>query len=78
MGTQNDRSVYQQKDGTWANKLNSASTPTSTHSTQQQAYDAAKRDVENAGGGEITVWGIDGKIQYKNTIGKKDPFPPRG
>jgi hypothetical protein len=51
----------------------------SRHATQASAYESARNLCHNSGGGEVIVWGLDGKIQYRNTISpKKDAFPPRG
>lgn len=50
----------------------------STHRTQDAAMDAARDAIRRSGGGELIVQGRDGKIVRKDTIGKKDEFPPRG
>ena len=71
-----DRSVFK-RDGVWHNKRNDASKSTSTHGTQAEAIQAAKQNLLNQGGGDLSVMGLNGKIRSKDTYGKKDPFPPR-
>ena len=39
---------------------------------------AARELIRNSGGGELVVQGRDGRIRQKDTIGKDDPYPPRG
>ena len=65
--------------GKWAAKLQGAERASSLHRTQREAYEAARNYADNAGGGEISTHRADnGQIRQKNTIGKRDPFPPRG
>jgi len=71
-----DRSVFK-RDGEWHNKRNDASKSTSVHKTQKEAEAAARANLNNQGGGELTTVGRDGKIRSKDTIGKKDSFPPK-
>ncbi|HYX09259.1 MAG TPA: DUF2188 domain-containing protein [Bacteroidales bacterium] len=74
----NDRSVYRRSDGKWANKKDSASKASSVHDTQKDAAKAAKKNLNNQGGGELKIMGRDGKIRSKDTISPgNDPFPPR-
>lgn len=74
----NDRSVYRRSDGKWANKKDSASKASSVHDTQKDAAKAAKKNLNNQGGGELKIMGTDGKIRSKDTISPgNDPFPPR-
>lgn len=64
--------------GLWEVKLKGG-VLVSNHGTQNLAYSDARNRCERGGGGEVIVWGLDGKIQYRNTIPpKRDPFPPRG
>lgn len=73
-----DYKVYP-KGGKWVAKAQDATRASSLHETQKQAYEAAHRYVTNAGGGDISIHRKDtGAIREKNTIAKKDPFPPRG
>lgn len=74
-----DRTIYQRDDGTWANKRNDGSKPSSVHDTQQDAIDAARENLKNQGGGELIIQGINGKIRDKITIKPgNDPYPPQG
>lgn len=78
MSKDRDRMVYQKNDGTWANKRDDASRASSVHDTQGEAVNAAKNNLKNQGGGELSIKGRDGKIRSKDTISPgKDPFPPR-
>jgi Uncharacterized protein conserved in bacteria (DUF2188) len=78
MSKRQDRMVSQRPDGTWANKRNDADKASSTHATQAQAIEAARRMLQNSGGGELTVQGRDGGIRSKNTIAPgNDPNPPK-
>lgn len=72
-----DRTVY--KDGDeWVNKRNDAERATSRHRTQREAEQAARSNLKNQGGGELTTKGVDGKIRSKDTIAPgNDPNPPR-
>lgn len=72
-----DRMVYRRPDGQWANKRHGADRPADLHPTQKAAIDAARKNLQNSGGGELEVKGLNGKIRSKDTIAKPDPFPPR-
>lgn len=63
-----DRIVYQLHDGRWANKRNDASRVTSIHNTQAEAIAAARRNLENQGGGELSVKSRRGPIRDKDTV----------
>jgi hypothetical protein len=73
----NDRTVSQREGGKWANKRDGATRAGSLHNTQADAVKAAKRSLLNSGGGELKTKGTDGKIRSKDTIGKRDPNPPK-
>jgi hypothetical protein len=74
-----DRVVYQREDGSWANKRNDASKASSLHETQAEAIEAARENLKNQGGGELTVQSRKGPFRDKDTVHPgKDPFPPRG
>jgi hypothetical protein len=73
----NDRTISKRPDGKWANKKNGASRASSIHDTQKEAIQAAKDQLRNSGGGDLTVQGRDGKFRSKDTIGKSDPNPPK-
>lgn len=75
--SKNDRSVYPTGDGRWANKRNDATRPAIVHDTQSEANSAARENLQNSGGGELTTMGRNGQIRSKDTIGKNDPCPPK-
>jgi hypothetical protein len=68
MQKNNDRIVYKNSEGLWANKSNSASKAAGLHKKQEQAVQEAKLMLENSGGGELIIKGLDGKIRSKDTI----------
>ena len=45
--------------------------------TQKEAIQRATKIARNIGE-EVVIHGTNGRIRDKNTVGKKDPFPPRG
>jgi hypothetical protein len=73
-----DYNVY--KDGDeWVTKREDATRASSRSARQSDAYDDAKRFAGNAGGGDVTVAGVDGQSRYKNTIDPaKDPRSTKG
>lgn len=75
--SKDDRIVYRRPDGQWADKRHGASRPASLHPTQGVAIDAARQHLQNSGGGELEVKGLNGRIRSKDTIAKPDPCPPR-
>lgn len=78
MSKPQDRTVFRRDDGAWENKRNDADRASSVHQTQREAEEAAKRMLQNQGGGELTTMGRDGKIRSKDTIAPgNDPCPPR-
>jgi hypothetical protein len=78
MANKAGRSVYQRDDGKWVNKNNDAERAGSLHDTQGTAEEAARRMLQNEGGGELSTHGRDGKIRSKDTIAPgPDPYPPR-
>ena len=78
MSKDRDRTVFRDTDGNWVNKRNDADKASSRHRTQGEAIDAAKEMLQNQGGGELTVQGLDGKFRSKDTIAPgNDPLPPR-
>lgn len=73
-----DRTVFRRQDGQWVNKRNDTSKASSVHDRQSDAIDAARDMLQNAGGGELTTKGRDGKIRSKDTIAPgNDPNPPK-
>lgn len=74
----NDRIVYRRaEDGKWADKRHGASRPAELFDTQREAAESARQHLQNSGGGELEIKGLDGRIRSKDTIAKPDPFPPR-
>ena len=74
-----DRNVYRRSDGTWVNKRVDSDRASSLHDTQADAYAKAREMSERAGGGEITISGVNGQFREKNTIPPgRDSFPPPG
>jgi hypothetical protein len=74
-----DRNVFRRADGTWVNKRADADRASSLHSTQADAYAFAREMSKRAGGGEITISGVNGQFREKNTIAPApDSFPPPG
>ncbi len=68
MSKKNGRMVYRNADGTWSNKRVGATRAASNHRTQAEAEATAKAMLKKAGGGELTVKAVDGKIRSKDTI----------
>ncbi len=68
MSKPQDRTVYRRPDGQWANQRQDADRASSLHDTQREADQAARENLRNQGGGEVTTMGRDGKIQSKDTI----------
>lgn len=74
----NDRTVSRRADGRWAVKRDGASRAGSLHRTQAEAIREARRLLHASSGGELKIKGVDGRIREKDTVGRRDPFPPRG
>lgn len=73
-----DRTVSRRNDGIWENKRNDADRASSVHNTQKEAIDAARQNLRNQGGGELTTRAVSGKIRSKDTIAPgNDPNPPK-
>jgi hypothetical protein len=64
----NDRIVFKNEDGDWANKRVNAERAGSLHPTQKAAEQAAREMLKSSGGGELITKGLDGKIRSKDTI----------
>jgi len=78
MSTKSDRTVYRREDGVLANKRNDADRASSLHRTQGEANSAARQMLQNQGGGELTLQGLNGQFRSKDTIPLgNDPCPPR-
>lgn len=64
----NRRSVFQRDDGKWVNQLAGNERMATVSETQNAAVADAKRMLKNSGGGDLTVFGEDGKIVRKDAI----------
>ena len=72
------RTVSKRPDGSWQNKRDGAGRASSVHDTQAQAAAAAKQMLQNAGGGELKIKGVNGQIRSKDTVPHgNDPNPPK-
>lgn len=78
MSKDKDRTVYRRpSDNKWVDKRNGADRGF-VFGTQADAIASGREKLSNAGGGELTVKGRDGKIRSKDTLGGgNDPMPPR-
>jgi len=78
MSSDNRRHVVPNKDGGWDVKKANGGRASAHADTQARAIDRAKEIVHNAGGGEVTIHGRDGKIRDSDTVPPgNDPNPPR-
>jgi len=79
MSKPQDRTISRRDDGKWENKRNDSDRATSVHDTQKDAQDAARENLKNQGGGELTTKGTDGKIRDKDTVSPgNDPRKTKG
>ncbi|MFD6073740.1 DUF2188 domain-containing protein [Amycolatopsis lurida] len=79
MAGKNNRHVVPNKDrGGWDVQAPGASRASSHHDTQAEAIDRGRQIVQNAGGGELRIHGVNGKLRDSDTIAPgNDPNPPR-
>ncbi len=68
MANWNDRWVIPH-DGGWAVAKESRERVSAKFDTQAEAIDRGREIVRNAGGGELSIVGEDGKIREKDTVG---------
>lgn len=69
---------YDKDRGDWETRKAGASRASSRSETQGEAVSDANRLAKNSGG-EVNIHRKDNnQIRDKNTIGKKDPNPPKG
>lgn len=78
MSKDKNRTIYRRSsDNKWVDKRNDAGRGF-VFDTQAAAIASGREKLVNAGGGELTVKGRDGKIRSKDTLGGgNDPMPPR-
>ena len=71
--------TYDRDDEQWKAKRAGGQRASGRFNTQAEAIARANQLAANAGGGEVNIHRKDNnEIRDKNTIGKPDPFPPRG
>lgn len=71
--------IVRQEPGRWAGKLPGGTKLVFANiATQREAIQLANRFALSHGGSEVVIHGTNGRIRETNTIGKRDPFPPRG
>jgi hypothetical protein len=64
-------------DHSWEVKREGAERISGKADTQGEAEDMAKEMCGNAGGGEVRIHGLDGKIRDSDTVAPgNDPHPP--
>ncbi len=70
---------YDKEKGDWSAKRAGASRAAGRFDTQAQAHAAAADLARSSGGGEVRDHRKDNNaIRNTDTIGKKDPHPPKG
>jgi len=70
---------YDKDKGDWGAKKEGASRASVRGATQAEVHDAARALAEKSGGGEVRDHRKDNnQIRNTDTVGKKDPFPPKG
>lgn len=79
MSNRNRRHVTKRPDGLWQDKAEGAQRAASVHRTQREAEAAAKAVARNQprGAEVITHRGDNNRIRSSDTIGRRDPNPPR-
>jgi hypothetical protein len=79
MSKDQDRTIFQRPDGSWANQRKDASRPSTVHDTQSEAIKAGREMLGNQGGGELKIKGTDGKIRAQDTVAPgNDPKNRKG
>lgn len=70
---------YDRDSGDWGAKRAGADRAAGRYGTQTDAHDAARGFAERSGGGEVRDHRKDNnRIRNTDTVGKKDPYPPKG
>jgi hypothetical protein len=80
MAHQHDLHVMPHDDG-WKIMAPGHDDPLAITRTQEEAIHLAtqmQHDRPPREGGEVLIHGRDGRIRERNTINRKDPYPPRG
>jgi hypothetical protein len=73
------RSIHVTKapQGGWRVLTSRAKRASTVKPTQAAAEKAAKQQARRSGGAEVVTHGRDGKFRSSDTIGKRDPNPPK-
>lgn len=70
---------YDRDSDSWGAKREGATRASARADTQAEAIAAAKKLADSTGGGEVRTHRKDNnQIRNTDTIGKKDPHPPKG
>jgi hypothetical protein len=70
---------YDKNSDDWGAKRAGAGRAAGRYGTQAEAHDAARGFAERSGGGEVRDHRKDNnRIRNTDTVGKKDPYPPKG
>lgn len=74
----NSRNVVPADGGGWNVHKPGASRASAHYDRQQDAINRARQILKNDCGGELNVHDKHGRIRQKDTIDRKDPYPPPG
>lgn len=77
MSTENRRIVQQRPDGNWESVKPEHKRASVVAPTQKEVIDRTRPIIGNAGGGELTIKGRDGKIRDSDTIKPGNEGPGR-
>lgn len=78
MSKSNNRHVVPNPGGGWDVKKPGADRASAHTDTKHAAEQRGRDIVRNAGGGELRIHGLDGRIQDSDTVAPgNDPNPPR-
>jgi hypothetical protein len=74
-GNDNDRYVQRRPDGSWEVVREHHDRASAVTPTQAEAIDRGREIVCNAGGGELRIKGVDGRIRDSDTVppGRESP-----
>lgn len=76
-GNDNDRYVQRRDDGAWEVVRENHERASAVARTQAEAIDRGREIVGNAGGGELRIKGVDGRIRDSDTIRPGHESPRR-
>jgi len=70
---------YDRDSGDWSAKRAGAERAAGRCDTQAEAHDAARGFAQRSGGGEVRDHRKDNNnIRNTDTVGTRDPYPPKG